>query len=418
MKKEGRQQLVGVLPFPVILGSALNAYGLVRSFGEKGINSIVADARFGMASASRYVFQKWRLPTAGPTDASIEALLKYATALNRPLVLVPTNEAWVAAIANRREEFEGQFYVPLPSAETTMMAISKDLMHSWCLKNDIRVPDTMVFQPSQDWQAFIRSAEPYLPVIVKPQRKRIDERDEEIGFSTRVFWTIEDLEYWGGSFGSHGPKSCILYQRFLSGPVTNIVAFHGYRSIYGRIFMAGLTKLRIQPPICGGSTSAAYMRADEEATRAAQDLLEKLHYQGFFDLEFMRDGGDGQLYFIELNPRPGLPNYGATAVGVNFAWEGCADQVGKGAAESRVVDKSNHLWIRLFADFFLYVIVYRAMGLGIRPSDWWRSIRNCRWVDTSLNFRDPLVIFAGAGELGLSAINRSKRFLKASMAVP
>ena len=61
-------------PSPLILGSTLNAYGLIRSFGEKGVKSIIADGHFGMASASRYVLHRWRLPTDEPTDAAINAL--------------------------------------------------------------------------------------------------------------------------------------------------------------------------------------------------------------------------------------------------------------------------------------------------------------------------------------------------------
>ncbi len=416
MRTRQRQQFAGSLPCPVIIGSALNAYGLIRSLGERGVKSIVVDCRFGMASVSRHVSGRWRLPASEPSDASIAALFEHAAAFDGTLMLIPTNEAWAAAIARRRREFEEFFLLPLPAPETSLMTISKDLMHLWCVKNNIRVPDTEIFKPGENWRAFLDSASAALPVIVKPQTKCIEEENEEIGFSTRVFWTADELQTWGARFGECGPASCTIWQRFLCGPTTNIVAFHGYRAADGRLFMAGLTKLRIQPPICGGSTSAAYMRADRQATKTAQDLLEKLDYRGFFDLEFMRNDSDGQLYFIELNPRPGLPNYGATAAGVNFVWEGYADQIGLATTQSRVVDQSDYLWIRFFADFFLYVIVYRAMGLGIRPAEWWRSIRKFRWVDTTLNANDPLVMFVGASELGLSAIKRSKRSLRRFLA--
>jgi D-aspartate ligase len=413
MTAEARSEPAALLPCPLILGSALNAYGLIRSFGEKGIKSIVADGRFGMAAASRYVSRRWRLPSNEPTEAAIKALFEHARAFGRPLMLIPTNEVWVATIARRRAHFDELFSIPLPSPQTSMMAISKDLMHFWCLENDILVPHTMVFKPGNDWHAFLKEAGSCLPIIVKPQTKGADENNEEIGFSTCVFRTLDELEEWGAGFGELGPGSCTLWQHFLSGPTTNIVAFHGYRAKDGRIFMAGLTKLRIQPPICGGSTSAAYMRADADATELALRFLGKLEYYGFFDLEFMRDDRDGRLYFIELNPRPGLPNYGATAVGVNFVWEGYADQV-SATGGSQIVTHSDCLWIRLFTDFVLYVFVYRIMGLGVRPGVWWQSIRTCRLVDTSLNLRDPLVFFAGAIDLGLSAVKRSRRFLKAS----
>jgi hypothetical protein len=58
------------------------------------------------------------------------------------------------------------------------------------------------------------------------------------------------------------------------------------------------------------------------------------------------------------------------------------------------------------------------MGLGIGPIDWWRSIRNFRLVDTSLNFHDPLVIFAGLVDLAFSAGKRMRRFFRSHIRSP
>lgn len=393
MGKNVNERLMDALPVPVILGAVIGAYGLVRSFGEKGIKSIVASSRWGPAKFSRYVCQTWRLPSIHPTAAAVEELLSRASACHRRLMLVPTTEAWMVAIMEYRQEFEKHFCLPLPDTETALLTLTKTHMHGWCLDHGVRVPYTGIFQPGQDWETFLQSAQPHLPVIVKPQTKGVG--DEGLGFSTRVFEDLEDLLDWGRNQGRQGPSCGMLYQRFLSGSASNIMAYHGYRTTTGRVFMAGLTKLRIQPPICGSITSVGYLRADEESKEAAMDVLEKLRYRGFFDIEFMRDQKDGLLYFIEINPRPGLPNYGATAVGVNFPWAACADQVAQAPKESCIVNQSQCLWIQFLSDFTAYVIFYRTSGQGIGLLEWWRSIRSYQWVDVYFNSRDPLVFLAG-----------------------
>lgn len=382
----------GDMPAPVIISSVMNSYGLVRAFGEKGVKSILTDRRWGPAKFSKYVSECWHLPSAYPTDAAIERLLQHASRHDRPMMLIPCNEPWVVAIMDRREEFEKYFAIPLAKTETARLALTKTDMHQWCLRNDIRVPTSFSFGVGEDWLAFLRSLEGHFPVIVKPETKGVG--DESLGFTTRVFQSMDELLDWGRSQGG-GPSCAVLCQHFVSGSPRSLVAYHGYRTADGRTFMAGLTKLRIQPPVCGGSTSAGYIRGDEGSRDAALDVLKKLEFTGLFDIEFIREPSTGLLYFIELNPRPGMPNYGAAAVGVNFPYIACLDQVGMAPSKSSIVIDGTGLWINSMTDFIAYVFFYRSIGKGMSLRNWWRSVRGQRIVDVYFNREDPHVFLAG-----------------------
>lgn len=379
-------ELHGEMPVPVILGAWMNAYGLVRSLGEKGLHSILAAAQAGPAVFSRYIRTWWRLPTPGPTPEAIRTLLGLADGQSSRMVLIPTDEAWVVAILDRRDEFERRFALPLPGTETARLVLTKTQMHRWCQGHGIQVPRTSVFRPGDDWEEYLRDFEDHLPVIVKPETKGVG--DAQLGFMTRVFTSMKEVAQWGSGLGKEGPSCGVLRQQLLLGQPTNIAAFHGYRTADGRTFMAGITKMRLQPPVCGSSTMTARFGVDPEAEAATLDVLEKLNYHGFFDAEFMRDDASGQLFFIEINPRPGMPNYAATAMGVNVPYIACADQIGAAPPVSQVVSAGDGIWTQLVNDLICYVIFYRSSGHGLGLRTWWRSMRGKQIVDVYFSAKD------------------------------
>ena len=378
-------------PVPVILGSAMNAYGLIRSLGEAGIHSIIADRTLGPAMFSKYLLARWRLATGKPSAGAIRDLCQYASRRKPRPLLIPTDEAWVTAMVKNRRLLERYFILPLGCSDIVSLVMTKTRMHQWCLRNQVLVPHTVTFAPGQDWLAFLGSAEPFLPVIVKPETKGVG--DISFGFPYKEFQTMESLLSWGRSQGDHGPGCGVLFQVVIQGPTDNLLSYQGYRSKGGTVYMAGYTKLRQNPPV-HGCASAAYLRADEESARATEDLLLKLNYVGFFDVEFKRDARTRSLFFIELNPRPGMLNYGATVLGVNIPCCALADAAGVDLQPGKVVIAGRGLWIELLPDLLSHVLYYRRIGHGTSLGEWCRTVQSWPIVEAFGNLEDPLVYCA------------------------
>ena len=78
-------------------------------------------------------------------------------------------------------------------------------------------------------------------------------------------------------------------------------------------------KLHQFPPHFG-STALALSIRDEEVIQSAITLLSEIKFKGLAIAEFKRDPRDGQLKFIEINPRIGLTQRLSMACGVNLAY--------------------------------------------------------------------------------------------------
>ena len=377
---------------PVIVGTFANAYGLLRSLSERGLRSVVAAGDRGPTTWSRHVLQRWPLPSTRPTAQAVDALLDAAQSTGQRYLLLLTDEAWMAAIIAQRDRLASCFELPFGDSETITTIMTKPAMHAWCTQHGFRVPCTASFLPGEDWPAFLLSAQEHLPVILKPAIKGVG--DESIGFMYREFTAWQELEDWGRSQGEVGPDCAMLYQKIVPGPTENLLSAQGYRSSTGRTYMAGYTKLRQNPPVHGCST-AARLSVDQEVFDITERMLDKLAFWGFFDVEFKRDETSRELFFLELNPRPGMLNYGATLAGVNLPWLAHADASGIELPPAISVNTADRIWVLLVTDLVAHVIYYRLRGQGQSLGSWLASLRGRKRVYAFLDGRD-LAVFVNS----------------------
>jgi len=379
------------------LGSGANAYGLVRSLGEAGMRPVVADDHRGPVFFSRLVAGRWLLPSLTEGAAVAGALAARLARLGAEAFVIPTNEPWVHILNRHRHELGPRLQLPLASPQVVEMTLRKSAMHRWCLRHGVVQPETMVFEPGRDWAALLAWAEARLPVIIKPDTKGLG--DEALGFPTAEFHSASQLRRWGREWGLVGPPCTILAQRFLPAPGVSLSAWQGYRSPGGSLFMAGISKLRSRPPRLGGCATAWVFSAGEASRQAAVHILEALDYSGFFDLEFLIRPGGVPPVFIELNPRPGMPNYAATIMGLNLPLLGLAHCRGQGPRTSRIVTGQPGRWVDMISDPVLALSGATAGGRRWTLRQWLASLRPGPLVDAHANWRDPLVFLAACARL-------------------
>ena len=397
------------LPVPVVFGSGANAYGVVRSLALTGAGPVAAYPGQGPMHLSRILAGRWRMPQPRQAERGLQILKARLEELNRGAFLIPTDEPWVNFVNQNRDRLGSGVYFPLSDPAAVNLMLSKSSMQAWCREHDLAQPRTRVFRPGQDWADLIAWARERLPVIIKPDTKGLG--DEGLGFATAVFRTPDGLLRWATSRHPGGAPCTVLAQEYIWGPGCKLTAWHGYRSQDGRVYMIGITKLRSRPPRMGGCTAAARVQSDPVSQELALSMLDKLDFRGFFDLEFLiRPDGASPLY-IELNQRPGMPNYISTALGLNLPLLALQDCRGRLASPPNILTNRPGTWLDLTSDPVLALTGKTSDGRRITPLAWLRSLQSRPVVDAFFNPRDPLVFgwaFVRLAGLGLIYLVRSK----------
>lgn len=390
---------LGDNPVCVVLGSGANAYGLLRSLGLGGFKTVQADYGHGPASNSRLPVQHWRTPHPIKEESLRNFLVKRLAQLHTELFVIPTDEPWVNFLHRQRVSFADNIHLAIAKPSVVDLVLSKSAMHRWCKHNRFQQPLTNVFYPGESWHAFLDWALGHSPVILKPDTKGIG--DGGLGIYTADFQTKNQLLQWAEGIGAAGPACTVLAQGLISGPGAKLTAWHGYRSEQGVVSMAGVTKLRSRTPRLGGCTTAAEYTADASSRDIALRMLEELDYSGFFDLEFIiRPNGEAPL-FVELNPRPGNPNFAATAMGLNLPLLALAHMRGGGPQTSEIVTNQPGLWVDMSVDPLLAMTGANSLKKRVSGKAWMLSLGSGPLVDAYFNRKDPMVFVSACARLAL-----------------
>ena len=122
----------------------------------------------------------------------------------------------------------------------------------------------------------------------------------------------------------------------------------------------------------------------------AQRLVSELGFQGICNIEFKKDAQTGEFKLIEINARPGMWNYSATASGINLAHIAFMDMVSQETLPLPPSPKEL-VWVMTIDDLWKSVRYWKRngySGYSIGLIEWWRSLQGKK-VDPIYNMRDP-----------------------------
>ena len=132
-------------PVPIICDSFINTLGLVRSFGEEGINSIVIDFNRGIATASKYA--SWiKSPHPKEEESFILFLIDLGKKLKTKGFILVTNDIWLLPIARNKKRLEEYFIVPMSNWDIVNIALNKTFLYDFAEKYHINHPKTYIIK--------------------------------------------------------------------------------------------------------------------------------------------------------------------------------------------------------------------------------------------------------------------------------
>ncbi len=279
----------------IVLGGHVQALGIVRILGKRGIPAIVIDENARcIARRSKYCNAFYRIGNEMILEFLNGELCKTQY---RGWVIFPTNDFHVRVLSINRQELNGSYIVSTDNREVIDIFYNK--VNTYRLAGRIGIPIPLTFYPAS--RDTLDNADIPFPCIVKPAvmydfyrkaGKKVflcRDRGELIDAYDRALKII--------------PASEIIIQEVIPGDGRNQFSAC-FLFIGGRSFVK-LTacRLRQHPVDFGNATTYAEVSDQNEPGDYGERLLSAASYNGLCEVEFKRDARDGVFKLLEVNPR-------------------------------------------------------------------------------------------------------------------
>lgn len=394
-------------PLALVVGGSVNALGVVRSLGPKGIGVVLLTSqKLSVAARSRFIGACIICKDAYE-DGLIEALVNLGPLFFLKPVLFLTHDFQVKRVSASSDLLRKFYQFILPDFKLVQSLISKkDFLEVAC-RCGLDVPKTLV---------------------VMDQEELLRVKDQLIGFKW-VAKPLEKNEVFEGLFGKASLLDTeesildfvqkakkidipVMLQEWVSGSDTDVLFCLAYQpaSQAKGVFFTGRKIRQFRPRI--GNTASAEKFDDEMVSELTSKLFEKVGFTGLGSMEFKYDSNSGRYLSIEPTiGRTDLQSELSTINGCNILWKYYADVTEINGAEGlRTLEvkppRKDKLWIRLWPDILSCLHYCRCGELTLLG--WMRSY--CRPMKFSVwRMSDPMPFLFSAF---IVAESRVKSILK------
>lgn len=287
----------------VVVGSGLNALGVIRSLGRAGVPvTVLASDPEGSAMHTRYARRVACRSTV--SDSVIEALVGLGHAFEsrgvRP-VLFLTQEDTVAAVSRWRDDLAPFYRMTLPTAIVLKQLMHKDGFRAVAEASGAPVPRTLRITDAEGIGSLV---ELQPPLIVKPSFRdpayastfqkayRLDRIDEAQALVRQMLGVLPDVVAQEWIEGADSDiYFCLQYIRCDGEPAASFV---------GR-------KLRSWPPAVGGTASCTAAPDALQLSQTTTQFFREAGVVGLASMEYKRDARSGRFFMVE--PTVGRTDY-------------------------------------------------------------------------------------------------------------
>ena len=279
----------------IVLGGHVQALGIVRILGRRGISSVVIDETSRcIARRSRYCRAFYRV-----SNDELHGFLDSKTFMSdhEGWVIFPTNDFHVRMLSRNRDELNRHYRVSTDSSEVTDIFYNKINTYRLADKTGIPIPLTFFPEGADDLDD---AAIPF-PCIVKPAvmydfyrktGKKVffcNNRDELRTAYDRALKVI--------------PAAEIIIQEVIPGDGRDQFSAC-FLYLGGRKYTTlTVCRMRQHPVDFGNATTYAEVSDSPEPEQYGERLLQAAGYNGLCEVEFKRDARDGTFRLLEVNPR-------------------------------------------------------------------------------------------------------------------
>ncbi|HLO62333.1 MAG TPA: hypothetical protein VK165_05145 [Azonexus sp.] len=276
----------------VVVGSGLNALGIVRSLAAAGVPVHLLYSDVDAAVHSRFASRQKIERTDG--QALVSALLEIGKSASDKPVLYLTEEKTVLTVSERREELLPYFRIVLPAHDTLTALMHKQGFQQMAAELRSPIPQAVYLRTESDLAAL---AGLKYPCVLKPAVK-----DYGYGAKFQKAYVVQTPDEAAQLYRQIAPTlSDLIVQEWIEGSDSDIYFCLQYIAADGATIASFVgRKIRSWPPRIGGTASCtAAPEYQEKLSALTTDFFRQVGFVGMGSMEFKRDPRDGEFYMVE-----------------------------------------------------------------------------------------------------------------------
>lgn len=358
--------------------------GIARSGGRLGVPvHWVHNETAAPAARSRFMTAAHPLPPGpGTAEHWTEHLVRVGRTIGGRPVLVATDDASTALLAEQADRLEPLFRFPRPPAGLVDRLVDKRGLHELCLQAGVPTPAAQFPAGSADLEAYADSGR--FPVVVKRIGAPVSGGWELP--SVTVVDTPAELRELAGRIPEAGVAGMML-QEYIPGGPTSVWMLDGYFDADSTCLAAYTGRKLRQHPAHTGMTSLGVCEHNPAVVETTERLMRRIGYRGIVDMGYRFDARDGRYKLLDVNPRIGATfRLFVDPAGTDVLRALYLDMTGQ-PPRPRAAAREGRRWLVEHHDLSEVAAAVRRRDLSVRA--WLRSlaaVRETAWFSP----RDPL----------------------------
>jgi predicted ATP-grasp superfamily ATP-dependent carboligase len=322
MSKRAEKELLPV----VIGGGSYNDLGVIRSLGERGLQSVYLTDGEHIIPIKKSKYLIATIITKLESDI-VSSLKQIAKEYEKQLVLFPTSDDAAVGIDKNYQTLSA--FAVLPNTQGRMAHfMDKAVQASLAHQAGFNVPNSTSYDLESDNVPF---DDIHLTCIVKPLLSIKGSKAH-----ITVCRTKDELKSCINFYKDNSEFS-ILIQDFIEHKDQKEICITGVCLPNHEVIFGGI--IEKYRTIGNGSTTygKVHVDVDNQIASKVRELMKRIPYSGIFDIECFISP-DKELTFIECNLRNGAYGYSVTRAGINLPWLFYAHAAGQSTEPSSTHD--------------------------------------------------------------------------------
>jgi D-aspartate ligase len=299
-------------PPAVILGGSVTALSVARSLTDAGVSVYVLDQRTSPVRVSRL---RTAFVDVG-TDEMQARMLDWLRSGPHGAVMLACSDEGLELIARHRTELVELGYRPMEADDEVLLGmLDKQRTDELAREHGIPAPRVLPLRDQADVDAVSREFR--YPCVLKPVHSHVFVRRTKSGAKVLTVDSPAALQAEFERMSELGVEMLVV--EVITGPDDEYVSYYSYLDERGEPLLH-LTKRKIrQHPNRFGIGTYHATTHDPEVADIGLRFLQAVGLRGLGNVEFKRDGRDGQLKLIECNARFTMSNELIRIAGIDLA---------------------------------------------------------------------------------------------------